>query len=244
MAGLELISREGLRLDGRKPHELRKIRCNKGIFTQADVSAYFEQGNTKVIATVYGPHEVTNRSKVIDDRVLINCQYSMATFSTSDRKRRPKGDRKSTDISLTLEKTFEGAIMVESYPRSQIDIYVQVLQSDGGNVPACINAATLALIDAGVPMRDYLCSCTCSFIDDKPIADINFLEESGGSAKLTLSIMPRSGKVVLFQIDSRIHLGKLDQLLQSAKTACQDIFAVLKQAVEKDSLEKSVTLVV
>lgn len=59
MAGLELLSDQGFRLDGRKPHELRKIQCRLGVFGQSDGSSYLEQGNTKVLATVYGPHEVS-----------------------------------------------------------------------------------------------------------------------------------------------------------------------------------------
>lgn len=48
----------GLRIDGRRPNELRKLNCEIGVFSQADGSAVLSQGNTKVIATVYGPHEV------------------------------------------------------------------------------------------------------------------------------------------------------------------------------------------
>ncbi len=124
MAGLELISPEGYRLDGRKPHELRKIACKVGVFKQADGSAYIEHGNTKAIASVYGPHEAVGKSK--HDRAVINCQYSMATFSTNERKSRPKGDRRSTEMSLTIEQLFDSAILTTLYPRSQIDIYVQV----------------------------------------------------------------------------------------------------------------------
>jgi len=244
MAGLELVSPEGLRLDGRKCHELRKIICKKGIFIQADGSAYIEQGNTKVIASVYGPHDVVNRSKALHDSVVVNCQFSMATFSTSERKRRPKGDRKSTEISLTLQKTFETAIMTELYPRSQIDIYVQALQSDGGNIAACINAATLALIDAGVPMRDFVCACTSSYVQDNFMADINYMEESSGAARLTLAIVPRSQKIVLFQADSKLHIDNLETLLKTGKQACLDVFSVLQQAIEQDSIEHAVTLVV
>lgn len=126
MAGLEILSPEGLRLDGRRPHELRKIVCRMGIFKQADGSAYIEMGNTKALATVYGPHEVTNKSKILHDRVLLNCQFSMATFSTGERKKRPKGDRRSTETSMLIRRTFEAAILTQLYPRSQIDIYVQV----------------------------------------------------------------------------------------------------------------------
>lgn len=59
----ECITPEGLRVDGRRCDELRKIRCKLGILSsRADGSAYFEQGNTKVIATVYGPREVLSHS--------------------------------------------------------------------------------------------------------------------------------------------------------------------------------------
>ena len=56
MAGFELLSDQGLRLDGRKAGELRRIACRMGVFGQADGSAYLEQGNTKVLAAVYYYH--------------------------------------------------------------------------------------------------------------------------------------------------------------------------------------------
>lgn len=59
MAAAELLSDEGYRLDGRRPSELRKVRARMGVFEQADGSAYIEQGNTKALAVVYGPHEVS-----------------------------------------------------------------------------------------------------------------------------------------------------------------------------------------
>uniref|UniRef100_A0A0P5Q540 Putative Exosome complex component RRP41 n=1 Tax=Daphnia magna TaxID=35525 RepID=A0A0P5Q540_9CRUS len=142
MSGTELLSDQGLRIDGRKPNELRRIRCSLGIFAQADGSAYLEQGNTKVLAAVYGPHEIRgSKSKALHDKAFVNCQYSTATFSMGERKRRPRGDRKSTEMSTHLEETFAAAIRTELYPRSQIDIFVEVLQADGGNYTTCVNAA-------------------------------------------------------------------------------------------------------
>lgn len=79
--------------------------------------------------------------------------------STQERKFRPKGDKKSTELEVLLSRTFAEAIITDLYPRSQIDIFVQVLQSDGGEAVAAINAATLAVIDAGVAMRDYVVAC-------------------------------------------------------------------------------------
>ena len=58
MGSLILLSEDGFRCDGRRPTELRQLSCKMGVYKQADGSAYIEQGETKVLATVYGPHEV------------------------------------------------------------------------------------------------------------------------------------------------------------------------------------------
>lgn len=65
MAGLELLSDQGYRLDGRKAPELRKVQARMSVFAQADGSAYLEQGNTKALAVVYGPHEVSGHTQYI-----------------------------------------------------------------------------------------------------------------------------------------------------------------------------------
>lgn len=234
MAGLELLSDQGFRLDGRKPHELRKIQCRLGVFGQSDGSSYLEQGNTKVLATVYGPHEIRgSRSKALHDRVLINCQYSTATFSTPERKRRPRGDRKSQELTMHLRQTFEAAIKTELYPRSQIDIFVEVVQADGGNYCACVNAATLALIDAGIPMKDYVCACTVGFTNDIPLVDVSYMEGTGGGPELTLALLPRSEQIVLLEMTSRVHVDHLDKMLEVATKGCKDMYAVLDQAVRE-----------
>jgi len=63
MSKLEYLSPEGLRLDGRRPGEMRKVRCKMGVLTRPDGSAFFQQGNTQVIASVFGPHEVLFANK-------------------------------------------------------------------------------------------------------------------------------------------------------------------------------------
>uniref|UniRef100_A0A673K1V1 Exosome component 4 n=1 Tax=Sinocyclocheilus rhinocerous TaxID=307959 RepID=A0A673K1V1_9TELE len=163
-------------------------------------------GSTKALAVVYGPHETRgSRSKSLHDRAVINCQ-----FSTAERKRRPHGDRKSSEMSLHLKQTFEAAVLTELYPRSQIDIYVKILQADGGNYSACVNAATLALVDAGIPMRDYVCACT-----DTPLADL--------------------GNIALLQMDARLHQDHLDALIKAAMTA-KVLDGVVRQHLEEVSV--------
>lgn len=196
---MDLLSDQGLRLDGRRANELRKIRCKLGVFSQPDGSAYLEQGNTKVLVAVYGPHEIRgSRTKALHDQALVNCQYSMATFSTGERKRRPRGDRKSQEMSMHLRQALQAAIITKVYPRTQIDIFVEVLQADGGNYCACVNAATLALIDAGIPMTEYMVACTASLANgDIPLVDISNLEENSGGPNLTIAAFPLSKQMTL-----------------------------------------------
>ncbi|XP_063306315.1 exosome complex component RRP41 [Pelobates fuscus] len=243
MAGLELLSDQGYRVDGRKAGELRKIQCRMGVFAQADGSAYIEQGNTKALAVVYGPHEIRgSRSKMLHDRAVVNCQYSMATFSTGERKRRPHGDRKSSEMTLHLKQTFEAAILTQLYPRSQIDIYVQILQADGGNYCTCVNAATLAVIDAGIPMKDYVCACSAGFIEDTPLADLSYVEEAAGGPQLALALLPKSDQIALLEMNSRLHEDHLERVMDAASKACKDVYAVLDQAVREHLQEVSTML--
>ncbi|XP_037237113.1 exosome complex component RRP41 [Falco biarmicus] len=234
MAAPELLSDEGYRADGRRPAELRKVRARMGVFAQADGSAYIEQGNTKALAVVYGPHEMRgSRSKALPDRAVVNCQYSMATFSTGERRRRPHGDRQAGELALHLKQTFEAAILTSLFPRSQIDIYVQVLQADGGNYCACVNAATLAVMDAGIPMRDYVCASTAGLAEDTPLADLSSPEEAAGGPQLVLALLPASGKIALLQLSARLHQERLEAALEAAEEACRALHTVMDQVVRE-----------
>lgn len=68
---IELFVCIGLRVDGRRPNELRKVQCKLGVFQQADGSAFLEQGNTKILATVYGPHDV--RISILSGMYCLPC---------------------------------------------------------------------------------------------------------------------------------------------------------------------------
>lgn len=117
---------------------------------------------------------------------------------------------------------------------------LQILQADGGNYSACVNAATLALVDAGIPMRDYVCACTAGFVEDTPLADLCHVEESGGGTSLSLALLPRSGNIALLQMDARLHQDHLDTLMEAAMTACKGLNKVLDGVVSQHLKEVSV----
>ncbi|XP_040363538.1 exosome complex component RRP41 homolog isoform X2 [Rosa chinensis] len=228
---MEFVSPEGLCLDGRRPKELfmRQIRAEIGVVAKADGSAMFEMGNTKVVAAVYGPREVQNRSQQLNANALVRCEYTMANFSTGDRMRKLKGDRRSTEISLVIRQTMEECILTNLMPRSQIDIFVQVVQADGGTLSACINAATLALANAGIPMRDIVTSCSAGYLNSTPLLDLNYIEDSAGGADVTLGIMPKLDKVTLLQMDAKLSLDTFENVMQLAIEGCKAVADYIRE---------------
>eukprot|EP00035_Acanthoeca_spectabilis_P023569 m.449973 g.449973 ORF g.449973 m.449973 type:complete len:245 (+) comp19895_c0_seq1:152-886(+) len=227
----EFVSPEGLRLDGRRPNDLRRIVCRLGQIQNADGSAYLEHGNTKVLAIVYGPHEVSAGGTTHHDRASIRTEYSTATFSTLERKYRSKGDKKSTEVEVLLAQTFAEAVITNLYPRSEVNIFVQVLQSDGGEVVAAINAATLAVIDAGIAMRDYVVACSVGCIDGVNVLDVNRIEGGAHGPELTVAILPKTERIVTTTMESRIHTDQFKALLDLALVGCASTYTSLRDAV-------------
>lgn len=236
MAHTDLLSETGFRIDGRKANELRKINCKLGVFEQADGSAYLEMGQTNVLAAVFGPHEVSRVSGKnkgsLHDKAYINCQYSQATFSTIERKRKPRADIRSLELTNNMREIFDNVILTNLFPNSQIDIFLEVLQSDGSNMSACINAATLALIHAGVPIKDFVVSCSATLIDDNTLVDVSHFEESASNLPvLTLSMLPKSKQIVSMESTGRVPLDLIEKIIDSAVSGCEEIHQISKTIV-------------
>ena len=147
IGGFDLISVEGYRQDGRKPDELRHFRVSFNVVPDADGSCYLEHGNCKLLATIYGPYEGESRSN--QEQAVITCDFSMTSYSVSERRVRTFGDMKSQKLQMAIQRVFQQAVITETYPKSQIDIYLKILQSDGNDYSPCVNATTLAFMNAG-----------------------------------------------------------------------------------------------
>lgn len=85
-----------------------------------------------------------------------------------------------------VKQTFEPVVITTLYPRSQIDIYLQIIQHDGGTLQACINAATMALIDAGIAMTDYVCACTAGWVEREPALGMFLMDSFFSSGSILI----------------------------------------------------------
>ncbi|KAH3762254.1 exosome component 4 [Pelomyxa schiedti] len=231
MSYRELLSPEGLRVDGRRATELRHIDCAMGIFTHTDGSAFFKMGNTLALAAVYGPREPA-RGKPSHSRASIECSFTMATFSTPMRKKTTK-DRNTTDVAVMLKQIFESVILTSLYPGSVISVFVQILQSDGGVRPCAINAATLALVNAGIPMKDLVCACSAGAVDGTPLLDLNNIEESAGGAELPIALLPKTSTVSLVQLTSKLALAQFKTIVDLASDGCRGVHTVMVAKIKE-----------
>ena len=220
----------GKRLDGRKPDELRDVKIEAGVLHRAEGSCYLEWGNNKVIAAVYGPREAIPRHTQNPLRAIVNAKYNMAAFSVEDRKR-PGPDRRSREISKVISEALGKVILLEKYPRASIDVNIEVLEAEAGTRCAGLTAAAVALADAGIPMRDIPVACAAGKIEDKVVLDLGKKEDNFGSADLPIAISPRTGEILLLQMDGHLTQNEFDQALDMAIKGCQTISEIQKKAI-------------
>src|ERR671931_1844325 len=215
-----LIDESGRRTDGRTADELREIKINVGVVKNADGSAFIEYGKNKIVVAVYGPREVHPKHMALPDRCVLRCRYHMSPFSTDTRKN-PAPSRREVEISKVMREALEPALMLEDYPRAAIDVFVEVLQSDGGSRCAGIAAAAVALADAGINMRDLVAACAAGKVDNKIVLDINDTEDKEGGADMPVAYMPRLEQVTLLQLDGILTQEQFSECLDKAINGCK-----------------------
>lgn len=228
----KLLDESGLRMDGRKWDDLRPIKIEVGTLHNADGSAYIEFGKNKIAAAVYGPKEMHPKHALLPDRAVLKCRYHMAPFSVDERKN-PAPSRREIEISKVIREALEPSLILEDYPRTAIQIYVEVLQSDGGSRVAGITAASLALADAGINMRDMVVGCAVGKIEGKIVLDLDDAEDKEGSGDMPFAFMPNLNLVTLLQLDGLFTPDEFRQALELAQQGARRVYVMQREALIK-----------
>jgi exosome complex component RRP41 len=246
----DLLALSNLRNDGRKPHEIRRLNIQMGVL-QSHVtggSALVEMGLTTVLAVVTGPLECARRTDERPDRAIIEVTLSVTPFAVADRRTfNANTDRRLIEGSLQIQRALEAAVLLHTYPKSRICVDLSVLADDGGRLGAAVNAATLALMDAGIPMKDFVCACSAGTHGDSSSGggtdavisvDLNRKEESamgsGATVYLPVAILPQRGTLVLAQCDARLpDFETLEHVLEAAMDGCRAVFERMQAAVKE-----------
>src|SRR3989338_92941 len=227
----------------RKNDELREIEAKAGIIPRADGSAMFRIGDTIAYAAVYGPRNLYPRFLQDPKKGILRCSYNMMPFSGSGERVRPGGSRRSKEISMVTEKALLPVLNLDDFPNSVVDVFIEFPQTDAGSRCAGISAASMALADAGLDMKDLVAAVSVGKVSDKLLVDLDYSEESypeGPVADIPIAVMPSAGKITLLQMDGEVKKEELMTLIEMGKKACMDIYEIQKKALKEKYKEVEV----
>jgi len=224
--GAVLFREDGKRLDGRGITDLREISMKVGVLKQAQGSAFVQMGKNKVVAGVYGPREVFPKFLTNPNKAIINCRYVMAPFSSMEEHGRSGPNRRSQEISKVIKHVFENAVLVNQFPKTAIDISMEVMQSDGGTRVASLNAAALALADAGIPLKDVVSGVSVGKAQGRVIVDLSKEEDNQGESDVPMAFSMRTGEILLYQMDGMMTAEEVDESISLGWEAAKKVHEI------------------
>lgn len=224
------------RIDGRKPDELRKIEARVGIIPSADGSAMYKSGETIAIAAVFGPRALHPQHMQNPEKGILRVEYNMMSFSVSDRAR-PGPSRRSQEIGKVSEWALSECVDLDAFPSTVVDVFIQIPQADAGTRAAGINAAIMALAQAGIPMKEMASAVAIGKLDKTLVVDLikeeEDYQEGEGSSDIPMCILSRSKKISLLQLDGKISIKELKQAIELGKKACEKIHEIQVKALKE-----------
>lgn len=230
----ETPKKKGNRPDGRAANELREMEAKVGIIKRADGSAMFRIGKTIALAAVYGPRELHPKFLQNPEKGVLRCHYNMLAFSGSGERVKPGPTRRSRELGLIIEKALTPVLSLDQYPNAVIDVFVELLQTDSGTRCAGVCAASLALADAGIPMKDLVSAVSVGIVNGNVVADLTKEEEDlDGAVDIPVGVLPRTGAYSLLQMDGEISKEQLREALELGKKVCLDVFKVQQKALKE-----------
>ncbi|POO01217.1 Guanosine pentaphosphate synthetase I/polyribonucleotide nucleotidyltransferase [Trema orientale] len=217
-----------VRPDGRGFHQCRPAFFRTGAVNAAAGSAYAEFGNTKVIVSVFGPRE-SKKAMMYSDIGRLNCDVSYTAFATPIRGQ--GSDNK--EFSSMLRKALEGAIMLETFPKTTVDVFALVLESGGSDLPVVISCASVALADAGIMMYDLVASVSVSCLGKNLVIDPVLEEESYQDGSLMITCMPSRYEVTQLTITGEWSTPKINEGMQLCLDACSKLANIMRSCLKE-----------
>ncbi|CAI0442745.1 unnamed protein product [Linum tenue] len=156
------------RKDGRTPNQLRPLKCSRNILHRAHGSASWSQGETKVLAAVYGPKAGTKKNED-PEKACIEVIWKPKTGQIGKAEK---------ECEMIMKKTIQSICLLTINPNTTTSVIVQVVNDDGALLPCAINAACAALVDAGIPLKHLAVAiCCCVAEEGSVVLDPTKLEE-------------------------------------------------------------------
>lgn len=238
------------------------------VHAQANGSCMYTLGNTRVLCIVRGPREPlsgTGRRTAAaalaggkgavhgsaTERLVINVNVISYPFSTLDRRKRVKNDRRIGELQDMIEALLATLIQPEIKQQySEINIELHVLADDGGLAMACINSCILALVDAAIPIKRLAAACSAGILplsNSDPsntisaVVDINQVE-AGMFPHVTVATYGRTDELAAVISDGKIAAEQLPSGLAMALAGAHQIYDEIESIIMKRGQKLSTML--
>ncbi|EDO43013.1 predicted protein [Nematostella vectensis] len=214
--------------------ELRAMFCEHGLLDKADGSSKFAQGDTQVMAAAYGPVEVKLNKELIDRATLeVIFRPKIGIPGCSEKL-----------VEGIIRNSCEPIVLTALHPRASLTIVVQVVQNSGSLLSCAVNAACLAMMDAGFPMRCMMCGITCAITEqDELVLDPTLEQERKATAVLTFVFDSVNQNLLTSSTKGSFDVDQYNKCLAASKAAMGNILAFYRQSVERKLSKVSEALI-
>lgn len=194
------------------------------------------------------PTKPDRRGQGDRNNALVETEINIAPFAQLDRRRAGRTDKRTQEIQTTISQAFQSHLFTHLYPRSSILISLTVLSLDGGLLAACLNAASIALVDAGVPMPSILAAISSgtiiptdnSLLRPEPILDLNNAEEQELPFLNLATVRGEAeseDKISVLMLETRVQMSEtnnpLDIMLHIGLDGCAQVRSTMEEVIRK-----------
>jgi polyribonucleotide nucleotidyltransferase len=235
-------------LDGRQAREIRPISCEVGVLPRTHGSGLFARGETQVLTiTTLGS---ISREQLLDGLGLEETKrfihhYNFPPFSTGEVKRIGTTGRREIGHGALVERAIAPVLPSEDDFPYTIRLVSEVLSSQGSTSMASTCASTLALMDAGVPVKASVAGIAMGLVtggdgDHVVLTDIVGMEDAYGDMDFKVAGTARGLTALQLDIKLRgIDYGILDEALNQAREARMEILGKMSSAISASRSELS-----
>jgi len=203
---------------------MRELECDLGTLQKSDGSVLFQQGETRVACGVCGPAEVQIQREHVD-KATLNCVFKPKVGLAGVREKA---------IEDIVKKTCEQVVLVKLFPRSAIQVVVQLMHDSGALLSCIINGACMALVHAGVPMRCMVASVCCAITDGgEVVVDPKEEVEKKCRCTMTLSFESRESKLISSHTAGSFSMDEYFNCLEVARQSASEIFSFQRLSVSR-----------
>lgn len=230
------VLNEGVRIDGRDAKTIRDITCEVGLLPRAHGSSLFSRGQTQALGSV-------TLGTRVDERLVDHLEgksyknymldYNFPPFSVGEVKRMGPPSRRDIGHGFLAEHAIESVIPDdESFPYT-IRIVSEIMESNGSSSMASVCAASLALMDAGVPIKTSVAGMNCGLITDTDsgkyviLSDLIGAEDANGD--MDLKIAGTADGITAFQMDIKVAGISIEVLKEAFEQAREGRMHILNE---------------